>query len=397
MLLFRRRTIPTGLALAALIAFAPLARAQDADEAMLTKGIAFLMKTQGEDGSFGAPPGKPGEIGFTAMIARAFADYCSAHPKASEAEARAKDKAIAWLVKQQKEDGSFTPDGTLATYRTGLAVLALAADDKAKNKDAITKAEKWLETAQFSEDNGVGADSPHYGGWNYGKTGKPDADLSNAQFAIAALHEAGVVADSKVMKRALEFVTHCQNDTEANKGVKETKLVPKNDGGFYYGPSRPTAPQTKIENADGTVSYESYASMTYAGLLSMLSSGLSKDDGRVKAALGWIKQHYTLDENSGLGVRATDPKQAQMGLYYYYFTFSRALHALGSDEIETKEGSKHWGRDLLDALKARQKPDGSWTNDAEAKWMEGNPVLATAYAVSAANLALKHRGEVSKK
>ena len=399
MLRIQRRTVATGLTLAALMALAPLARAEDKDEEMLKKGVAFLVKAQAEDGSYGGPPGKPGEIGFTALIARGLAEYVAAHPKGSEAEAKSKDKAIAWLLKQQKADGSFTSDGTLTTYRTGTAVLALAADDRAKHKDAITKAEKYLESAQFCEENGkVGPDSPHYGGWGYDKTGtKPDADLSNAQFAIAALHEAGVGADSAVMKRALEFVSRCQNDTETNKGVKAAKLTPRNDGGLFYGPSRATQAQTKVENADGTVSYESYASMTYAGLLSMVASGLSKDDGRVKAALGWIKQHYTLDENSGLGVRATDPKQAQTGLYYYYFTFARALHALGGDTVETKDGAKRWGQDLLDALKARQKPDGSWVNDAEPRYMEGNPVLATAFAVNAANIALKHRVDAPKK
>jgi squalene-hopene/tetraprenyl-beta-curcumene cyclase len=168
------------------------------------------------------------------------------------------------------------------------------------------------------------------------------------------------------------------------------KLVPKNDGGFYYGPSRATAKQTEIKNADGSVSYESYASMTYAGLVSLCYAGLSKDDARVKAALGWISSHYTLEENQGLGVRAPDPKANQMGLYYYYFTFARALDALGSNDLETKEGKKKWSHDLVDALKARQKPDGSWVNEAD-RWMEGQPVLVTAYCVNALNLALKHR------
>ena len=63
------------------------------------------------------------------------------------------------------------------------------------------------------------------------------------------------------------------------------------------------------------VALRSYAGMTYAGLKSMIYAGLTQDDPRVKAALEYIKKHYTLDENPG---------QGQRGLYYYYQTFAKA-------------------------------------------------------------------------
>ena len=59
--------------------------------------------------------------------------------------------------------------------------------------------------------------------------------------------------------------------------------------------------------------------MTYAGLKSMIYAGLSRDDPRVKAALTFITEHYTLDENAGLG---------QQGLYYYYHTFAKTMAVL---------------------------------------------------------------------
>ena len=48
--------------------------------------------------------------------------------------------------------------------------------------------------------------------------------------------------------------------------------------------------------------------MTYAGLKTFLFAGEGKEDPRVKAAIGWIKRHYTLDEN---------PRQKDAGLFYY--------------------------------------------------------------------------------
>jgi squalene-hopene/tetraprenyl-beta-curcumene cyclase len=370
------------------------ARAADADQEMLEKGVQFLVTHQNADGSFGGgPPGaKPGDIGITALVVKSLVEFKTDNAELQKKIAGALDKAIASVLPQQQKDGSFTePRSGLATYRTALAVMALVAVDKEKYKDQIAAAKKWLEDAQFDEGEGISHDSPHFGGWGYDNKGeKPDADLSNAQFAIAALKAAGEAPDSPVMKRAVEFVSRCQNDSETNKGVKDAKLTPKNDGGFFYGPSRATAKHTEIKNADGTVSYESYASMTYAGLVSLAYAGLTKDDPRVKAALNWIQEHYTFDENSGLGVRAPDPKLAQQGLYYFYMTCARALDALGADEVDTKDGKKKWARDLLDALKTRQKPDGSWSNGEADRWREGDPSLVTGYVLAAANLALKH-------
>jgi squalene-hopene/tetraprenyl-beta-curcumene cyclase len=39
----------------------------------------------------------------------------------------------------------------------------------------------------------------------------------------------------------------------------------------------------------------SSAGMTYAGLKSMIHAGLTQDDPRVKAALEYIRKHYTVD------------------------------------------------------------------------------------------------------
>lgn len=361
---------------ALLLAFTAAATPAIAGDAeMLEKGVKFLASQQREDGSFGSPRGA--DPGITGLCLRALADA----PVKSDERTKALEKGTAWLLGKQKEDGSFS-DGRagFTTYRTSMAILALCSVDRAKHSDAILKARKWLESAQYDD-----KDSPQFGGFGYEKGGKPNGDLSNAQMAIAALKEAGAKPDDPVMKRAIEFVSRLQNNTETNKGLPELKIVAKNDGGFYYSLGRDKG----VDNGDGTSSYESYASMTYAGLLSLSYAGLSKDDPRVKAALGWVKDHYTLEENTGYGARGT--KGSQAGLFYYYYTLARTLDALGMDELDTKEGKKKWARDLLDALAARQKEDGSWVNPAD-RFMEGMPVLATAFALEAGSVAMKRAG-----
>ena len=110
--------------------------------------------------------------------------------------------------------------------------------------------------------------------------------------------------------------------------------------------------------------------MTYTGLKSMIYAGVKADDPRVKAAVGWVKKHYTLDANPGM-------PNGQQGLYYYYNTFSKALAAIGMDVITDDQGKAHnWRHDLLEALAKRQKDNGSWVNSAD-RWMEGDPNLVT--------------------
>jgi squalene-hopene/tetraprenyl-beta-curcumene cyclase len=114
--------------------------------------------------------------------------------------------------------------------------------------------------------------------------------------------------------------------------------------------------------------------MTYAGLKSMIYAGLRKDDVRVKAALGYIAKHYTVDENPG---------QGQRGLYYYYHTFARALAAFGQPKIVDAQGKEHdWRADLIGALAKRQEPNGAWVN-REDRFMEGDPNIVTSYALLA--------------
>ena len=114
--------------------------------------------------------------------------------------------------------------------------------------------------------------------------------------------------------------------------------------------------------------------MTYAGLKSMIYAGVDKDDHRVKAATTWIRKHYDLDSNPGMG---------DAGLYYYYHTFAKTMDALGEDTFVDDEGNKHnWKQELVAELGSRQNPDGSWTNKNE-RWLEAEASLATAYSLLA--------------
>lgn len=323
------------------------------------KGVNFLKTTQSDDGSWTSAT----QPGITAMSCFGLV---SAGVKVDDPTLQKGLKHLLGYL--QKDGGIYHPETNHKNYETSLTLLALSgANSDGRYTAQIKGGEKFLRVLQWDETESVDKSHPNFGGGGYGKSQRPD--LSNTSFLLDALKAAGVKSDDPAMKNALIFVSRCQNlESEFNTTEFAAKV---NDGGFYY---TPAAGGTSMagKNADGGL--RSYASMTYAGLKSMLYAGLTKDDKRVKAALDWLRKFYSVEQNPGLD---------QQGLYYYYHTFAKSLTTLEADLFEDAKGEKHdWRKELTDALAKRQKDNGSWVNAAD-RWMEGDPNLTTAYALMA--------------
>lgn len=323
------------------------------------KAINFLKTTQSEDGSWTSKT----QPGITAMVC--FGLECGG----TKADDSTLQKGLKHLLGYlQKDGGIYHPETNHKNYETSLTVLALAgANADGKLSGTIKEAEKFLRLLQWDETEGVDKSHPAFGGAGYGKSQRPD--LSNTTFLLDALKAAGVKSNDPAMQNALVFVSRCQNlESEFNTTEFAAKV---NDGGFYYTSAAGGNSQAG-KNPDGGL--RSYASMTYAGLKSMLYAGLTKDDKRVKAALEWLRKFYSIDQNPGL---------EQQGLYYYYHTMAKTLSTLEVDLFEDAKGEKHdWRKEITEALAKRQKENGSWVNLAD-RWMEGDPNLATAYGLMA--------------
>lgn len=363
-----------------LLAGAGLAVAQGtADQraqAVLNKGLDFLKAQQKPDG--GWQQGQRDLPGVTALVVRAFVADPRYEPTTDFVK-RGYDRLIA----QQQQDGGIY-NGAVANYNTAIALstLLVAKDPKIQpNIDKATaflKGKQWNDSDTNSGQNPTQGNNAFYGGWGYANQpqdkGRPD--LSNTHLVIEALHEAGVKPDDPAFKAALKFVSRLQNSSETND-----LTWAGNDGGFVYsmGPGGRAESSAGTYNApDGKPMLRSYGSMTYAGLKSFIFAGLAKDDPRVKAAWDWITKNWTLDENPGM--RAGNPQEAQAGMYYYYHTLARALNEYDQPVITDPQGKKHdWRVELIEKLTSLQKPDGSFVGDA--RWMENNPILSTAFVV----------------
>ncbi len=323
-------------------------------------GIGYLTKHgQAADGSFSSHTG----IGVTALATAAMLE------NGRTSRDPAVVKSLTYLEQWVRPDGGIhKPDSLYRNYETSVTVLCFsAANHDGRYDETIRRADARLKGMQWDESEDVDVADFNYGGAGYGKHERPD--LSNTSFLIDALKACGNGPEDEAIQKALIFVSRCQNlETEHNTTPHSTKI---RDGGFYY--TCAAGGQTKAEEtADGGL--RSYASMTYAGLKSMLYAGVGPDDPRVTAATKWISKHYDLKTNPGLG---------NMGLFYYYHVFAKALDATGVDSFEDADGVKHdWRKELLAELASRQQEDGSWVNQND-RWMEGDPNLVTAYTLLA--------------
>lgn len=329
-------------------------------EQVTAKAVDYLLtKGQADDGSFSKSKGP----GVTALITTAIlrSGRSPDDPRVA--------KSLKYLERFiQKEGGIHQPGTVYRNYETCLALVCFSeANRDGRYKKTIARADAFIKGIQWDDKEGKDKSDFAYGGAGYGKHKR--ADLSNTTFLVEALRAAGNEADSEAIQRALVFISRCQNlETEHNT----TPFNAKNpDGGFYYTPDAGGYSQAGNTDEGGL---RSYGSMTYAGLKSMIYAGVKPDDPRVKAATKWIRKHYDLKSNPGMGTS---------GLFYYLHTFAKALDAVGQESFVDGKGVKHhWRAELVAELARRQRSDGSWINENE-RWYEGDANLVTGYALLA--------------
>ncbi len=366
-------------AFAATFALMPAAAQPPADQLKTTvdKAVAYLKKSQNEDGSWCARTRQ--NRGVTGIVVTGLIGTGTAPGDAPVA------KGITYIeTLVNKKDGHIAGNDAkagLINYITSINVMALTAADKADKYKAVIG-----NAVEVPQGVPVGRGPRQEGRQRLLRRGRlrrrqVAAGPVEHAFFLDALKEAGVPKDDPAFKKALIFVSRCQNlKSEFNEEPWAEKI---NDGSFIY--TGANGGENRRTDGDGTkTDMGGYGSMTYAGVKSMIYCGVGKDDPRMKKALEWIGKNYTLDANPGM-----PEANGQRGLYYYYHTLAKCVDALGEDTFTDAKGVKHdWRADLIAALAKRQKPDGSWVNEND-RWMEGDPNLVTGYALMALSYCKK--------
>src|SRR5262249_40611501 len=217
----------------------------------------------------------------------------------------------------------------------------------------INKGRQYLAAHLLDEGQGVPPSDKFYGGLGYGGTSDGGrAGIISLEYGLRAMKEAELPANDAAWDKARKFLQRTQNNSEVNDQGWAT-----NDGGFIYYPGYSQAGETA-----------SYGAATYAGLMSYSWANVKKADARVQAVLKWVRDHYTVDENPGLG---------QKTVYYYYMVFARALQAVGETFITDAQGRQHnWREELGKKLLSLQHQEGYWVNSVPDE-MQDNKVVVT--------------------
>jgi squalene-hopene/tetraprenyl-beta-curcumene cyclase len=341
-----------------------VARAQD-------RAMTWLLKQQEADGSWRKHPAITG-LALTALA------------RSEKPPKDVMDRAVKFILSNVKPNGAIYGGGEsdkYPNYSTAICAMALLAMGRPELTDTIKRARRFLLDSQFDAGENVKEDDKSYGGIGYGKRERPD--LSNTQWALEAIRltesletratdESPHEGSRLHWNKAVKFLQRCQNLPSANDQPWAKNVRESDAGGFVYMPGLSFADEEPA--SDEKTPLRSYGSMGYAGLKSYIYAELKKDDPRVKAAVEWLRRNYTLDENPGMGAQ---------GLYYYFHTVAKSLTVYGDDTFTDVKGKKHdWRYELMKKFVTLQKADGFWVNENN-RWWENDPVLCTAYSLIA--------------
>jgi len=359
--------------------------------APLAKAAAFLASQQSADGA------------WRSDLVGTFKDGTALTPLVllallhGDAKNAAIPKAAQWLADMVKPDGAIGAPEThgfdYPVYTSALTVRALSHANCPPHPKARDAWLKFLQERQLTEALGWRPEDREFGGWGYshGIPHKPrarqlilpftESNLSATTFALAALTAAKVPAEDPVFAKALVFVKRCQN---WNDDVKDNTSF--DDGGFFFiydDPVRNKAGGHKDEH--GRERYASYGSMTADGLRCLQMCGLATHD-RTSVASAWL--HHSFKADRVPGYYATAPKFHRQSEYFYYAaSIAQCDKQL---DVNVPDAPLSGREALAEALKAKQKADGSWANSADAS-REHEPLVATSFAC----IALAHcQGEL---
>jgi hypothetical protein len=275
-------------------------------QSAIDRGLAYLGKRQGEDGSFNGS-GYSRNVAVCSLAGMAMLSSGSTPGRGPHGN---EVRGLLNYVQRYAQANGFvcneaaTSHGPMYDHGFGTLFLAeaygMARDDALREQ--VARAVKLIVTTQNKE-----------GGWRYEP--RPfEADLSvtiSQVMALRAARNAGIFVPNDTIEKCIDYVKRSQNA----------------DGGFMYtlqgGPSR--FPRSA------------------AGLVALYSAGIYEGD-EITRGLEYVEQHLPTEN---------DPNRDPHYLYGHYYAVQAMWHA----------GGEHWEKwypAIRDTLVAQQTKDGSW-------------------------------------
>lgn len=310
----------------------------------IEKAVSFLLKQQKADGGIYEHNYKTTMTSLAIMSLASLGHMPDDDTKEGKAIRRALDFVL--QDKHQDSSGYFGKQYNSRMYGHGIITLMLAemmgmgANDKQDEKIRI-KLKKALELIIYSQKQKDKKNKNQYGGWRYTPKSK-DSDLSVTIWQLMALraaYDAGMEVPKEAIDAAVDYLKQCYKSSR--KDGKPTNLK----SGFGYVPGR-----------------DPKFAMAAAGLLAMQVCG-EYDALEVKGTRDWLMDR-------------------QLKYHEHYFFYGAYYYAQGMHQAEDKYAEKA-RKQVEELLLTNQQPDGSW----QAKTGEEKNAGRT-YAASMAILSL---------
>ena len=287
------------------------------------RGLAWLVRHQQRDGSWslcgpyrdGASKMSENHCAATAMALLAFQG--DGHTTIAGDHRMTVDRGWRWLLRQQDSYGNFFREGLMnhPFYTQGQCAIALC------ELYAMTEDEQYREPAQRAVEYLLRSQSPK-GGWRY--TPRGDSDVSVTGWVVMALQSARM-AGLKVPQENLDRVSAYLDSVAMYEGSRYP----------YQRGNQPTP------------------AMTAEAILCRQYLGWPRDDPRMIKALDWITRPEYLIKRSR--------DRHQYGSTYFWYYATQACHHMEGD---------HWKRwndamcvNLPAAQVRRGRESGSWNPD----------------------------------
>ena len=314
---------------------------KDRTDLAVDKAIRFLLSQQRADGSISD---QRNETTMTALSIMALASV-GIQPGDPGREGQAMARALAFILRQDRQDaqGYFGKSDGSRMYGHGITTLMLTemlgmGMDQEQDKLVHERCQKAIDLILSSQKH---KKSHQYeGGWRYNPTSS-DADLSVTIWQLMALRSAkndGLQVPASAIEQAIEYLKRSYVSTLDRNGMPADKA-----SGFSYTPGsrRPTY------------------TMTAAGLLAMQVCG-EYESPLVAGAADWLLQH--------------PPKWKERFFFYGTYYYAQGMYQRGGKHANTARTA------VQDILLEKQRGDGSWQAENGSESRVGR-VYATSMAV----------------